>query len=99
MKEGATGSALILSIAAFRVATTSVLAGLLKPMWLSLIWTKLKSPCAAAAAPASERRVGGEGGRPPPLGTAEGSLPRPAPHLKKTPPAAPAVVALAPNAR
>src|SRR5579859_6756830 len=44
MKLGFTGSALILSTAAFNVAATSGLAGLLKPMWLSLIWTKLSSP-------------------------------------------------------
>ena len=37
-------SALILSTAAFNVPTTSVFAGLLKPMWLSLICAKLSWP-------------------------------------------------------
>src|ERR1044071_6497854 len=52
MKSGAVGRALVVAIACLRVPKTSVLAGLLKPMWLSLICTKLKSPtgfCAAAA--------------------------------------------------
>jgi hypothetical protein len=34
---------LILSAAAWNVALTSALAGLSNPMWLSLIWTKVKS--------------------------------------------------------
>ena len=42
-KSGGVGSALILSMATCSVAVTSGLASLLKPMWLSLIWTKLKS--------------------------------------------------------
>jgi hypothetical protein len=49
MNAGGTGSALILPTAAFSVATTSEFAGLLNPMWLSLIWTKLSSPFAAFA--------------------------------------------------
>src|SRR6202034_1260571 len=44
MKSGLWSIALILLIAVCRVAVTSGLAGLLKPMWLSLIWTKVKSP-------------------------------------------------------
>ena len=40
------GSALILSIASFRVPATSWFAALLKPMWLSLICTKLNSDAA-----------------------------------------------------
>ena len=35
--SGCSGRALILSTAAFNVAITSGLAGLLNPMWLSLI--------------------------------------------------------------
>jgi len=46
MNSGATGKALILVTAACSVETTSGFAGLLKPMWLSLIWTKLNSPAA-----------------------------------------------------
>ena len=42
--SGGVGSALILSTAAFSVAATSGFAALLKPMWLSLICTKLNSP-------------------------------------------------------
>ena len=37
IKSGASGKALILRIATSSVAVTSVLAGLSKPMWLSLI--------------------------------------------------------------
>src|SRR3989440_282329 len=44
MKSGLWDIALILLIAVCSVAVTSRLAGLLKPMWLSLICTKLKSP-------------------------------------------------------
>ena len=46
MKSGCCGKALILSIVACSVPVTSVFAGLLKPMWLSLIWTKWSSPFA-----------------------------------------------------
>ncbi len=56
MNSGAAGKALILSTAAFSVPATSGLAGLLNPMWLSLICTKLSSP-AASAEPISERRL------------------------------------------
>src|SRR5215469_10249431 len=43
MKSGVLGKVLILSIATCKVAVTSGFAGLSKPMWLSLIWTKVKS--------------------------------------------------------
>jgi len=46
MKSGSCGNALILSMIAWSVPTTLELAGLLKPMWLSLIWTKWSSPFA-----------------------------------------------------
>src|ERR1700722_17816595 len=49
MKSGAWGSALILAMACLRVPTTSVLAGLLKPMWLSLICTQFKPPIMLSA--------------------------------------------------
>ena len=42
--SGGTCRALIFSTAALKVAATSGLAGLLNPMWLSLICTKLSSP-------------------------------------------------------
>src|ERR1700745_887924 len=44
MTSGLSGKALILSIATRSVAVTSGFAGLSKPMWVSLIWTKVKSP-------------------------------------------------------
>ena len=47
-KAGGVGNALILATASCKVAVTSVFAGLLNPIWLSLIWTKLKSPLAAS---------------------------------------------------
>ena len=43
--------------AAFMVAAVSGLAGLLKPIWVSLIWTKV-SPSVAAAASLSSRERG-----------------------------------------
>src|SRR5438552_18974836 len=51
MKSGLLGIALILLIAVCRVAVTSGLAGLLKPMWLSVICTKLKPPPLQASLP------------------------------------------------
>src|SRR5262249_26410074 len=39
--------ALILAMASWKVARTSGFASPLKPMWLSLIWTKRKSPAAS----------------------------------------------------
>src|ERR1700693_989022 len=48
MKSGFWGIALILLIAVCRVAVTSGLAGLLKPIWLSLICTNVKSALLAA---------------------------------------------------
>ena len=44
INSGAAANPLIFSTAAFRVPATSGLAGLLNPMWLSLICTKLSSP-------------------------------------------------------
>jgi hypothetical protein len=44
---------LILSSATFKVPVTSWLAALLKPMWLSLICTKLKPECMLRGAPAA----------------------------------------------
>src|SRR5882724_3440698 len=56
MKDGVLGSVLIFATASRKVAATSLFASLLKPMWLSLIWTKLRSAPAARAA-ASETRL------------------------------------------
>ena len=63
-KSGAPGRALILSMASFSVPVTSWLAALLKPMWLSLIWTKLNSAapalaCACCAGSRGEELRGG----------------------------------------
>ena len=51
MKSGLWGMALILLIAVCSVAVTSGLAGLLNPMWLSLICTKVKSAPLPASLP------------------------------------------------
>jgi RNA polymerase sigma-70 factor (ECF subfamily) len=51
MKSGACGSALILSTVACSVPTTSGFAGLLKPIWLSLICTKVISPLGSPVCP------------------------------------------------
>src|SRR6516164_1248001 len=60
-KAGCVGIALILSIASVSVARGSGLGGRWKPIWLSLIWTKVSSPCgaSAAAAPPIRPRVRG----------------------------------------
>src|SRR4029453_3875718 len=55
-KAGAGRSALTRSTTCWSVATGSPLACPLKPMWVSLIWTKLKLPAAASAASADETR-------------------------------------------
>src|SRR6266852_4849557 len=46
--SGGVDNPVILSTAAFNVPATSGFAGLLKPMWLSLICTKLSSPIMSA---------------------------------------------------
>src|SRR5438105_13190840 len=48
MNSGVADNPLTLSTAAFSVPTTSGFAGLLNPMWLSLICTKLSSPIMSA---------------------------------------------------
>src|SRR5579864_8440003 len=58
INSGVFGSALILSTVACSVPVTSGLAGLLKPMWLSLIWTKLKSPFPPCASFPKARELG-----------------------------------------
>ena len=61
MKSGGWGMALILLIAVCRVAVTSGFAGLLKPMWLSLICTNVKSadlPAVRSALFANARDTG-----------------------------------------
>src|SRR6202789_1235159 len=55
--SGGVESPLILSTAAFNVPVTSGLAGLLKPMWLSLICTKLNSPAIFLASKSPKRLI------------------------------------------
>src|ERR1700761_7664401 len=64
-KSGAPGIALILSIASFRVPVTSWFAALLKPMWLSLICTKLKDDAGAVLLSAAVAAKSFEVGTPP----------------------------------
>ena len=52
MKAGFGRRASIRSSASRSVPVTSVLAALLKPIWLSLIWTKLRPPADGSAASA-----------------------------------------------
>src|SRR5258707_132699 len=60
--EGLVGNLAIRSSAACKVALGSGLASLLKPMWLSLIWTKVKSlPLAISAALAAPPRPSARG--------------------------------------
>ena len=56
MKAGFFGSLPTSSSASCKVAVTSVLAGLSKPRWLSLICTKVKSLPAASALPIRRER-------------------------------------------
>ena len=58
MKSGWTGSAFTLAIASRKVARASALGGLLKPMWLSLSWTKVNGlPWCGEAAQRARRRA------------------------------------------
>jgi hypothetical protein len=62
---GRVGRARMAAIVSRRVASGSGLAGFLKPMWLSLTWTKLRPPAAADVADrADDSRA--EAGKPPP---------------------------------
>src|SRR6267378_5460788 len=72
---------LILSTAAFSVPTTSVFAGLLKPMWLSLICAKLISPFIAAGS-SSPIRLKAYEFRTPPLITQNVPVPAHAMHFR-----------------
>src|SRR5229473_56478 len=51
MKEGFAGSDLTFAMASSSVPITLGLAGLSKPIWLSLIWRKVSLPGSAASAP------------------------------------------------
>ncbi len=57
MKSGWWGRALILAIASRNVTLASGLAGLAKPMWLSLTCTKVKALVLAGAAAAWSRVI------------------------------------------
>src|ERR1700737_2446046 len=82
MNSGTFGKPLIRAIASRSVPTTSVFAGLLKPMWLSLIWTKFMSAVAiwdefsAACANVAELRI-------PPLIVQTIPVPAHAMHFRK----------------
>src|SRR5215472_14341391 len=80
--SGSTDSALILSTAAFNVPTTSVLAGLLNPMWLSLICAKLSSP-AISLEPNSGKRLSAYERSTPPRMTQKAPVPAQAMHFRK----------------
>src|SRR5580704_4760287 len=81
MNSGAADRALILFTAAFSVPATSGFAGLLNPMWLSLICTKLSSPMASFGL-SSGRRVRLYDFNPPPLITQKPPVPAHAIHFK-----------------
>src|SRR5438477_5371700 len=82
MKDGVLGSVLIFATASRKVAATSLFASLLKPIWLSLIWTKLRSAPAARAA-ASEGRLRVCDLRIPPVMVQRTPVPAQAMHLRK----------------
>ena len=79
--SGAAANPLILSTAAFSVPATSGFAGLLKPMWLSLICTKLSSPIPSAA-PISEIRLRLYDFNTPPFITQKAPVPAQAMHFR-----------------
>src|SRR5882762_8986350 len=84
MKDGVLGSALIFATASRKVAATSLFASLLKPMWLSLIWTKLRSaPAPKAFGAASETRLRVCDLRIPPVMVQRTPVPAQAMHLRK----------------
>jgi hypothetical protein len=80
IRSGTAGSELILSMAACRVAGTSGFASLLKPMWLSLICTKLNpaSWCPSWFVAPNSRDVGI-----PPDSVQTNPVPAQAMHFKK----------------
>src|SRR5262245_38445074 len=82
MNEGVCGNALIFDTASRNVATTSLFASLLNPMWLSLICTKLRSAPAAADA-ASAGRLSVCDLRIPPVIVQRTPVPAQAMHLRK----------------
>src|ERR1700730_8734338 len=82
INSGAADSPLILSTAAFSVPDTSGLAGLLNPMWLSLICTKLSSPLASAVFN-SESRLRLYDFNTPPCITQKAPVPAQAMHFRK----------------
>src|SRR6266550_6240678 len=82
MNSGARERALILSTAAFRVPATSGFAGLLKPMWLSLICTKLSSPIMSEVL-TSEIRLKLYDFSTPPFITQKAPVPAHAMHFRK----------------
>ncbi len=79
-KAGASGRALSLSTAILSVPATSWFGALLKPMWLSLIWTKVKSPVAAPA-PAALLPLSNRDARTPPPRVKATPAPTQAMHL------------------
>src|SRR5258707_1246372 len=82
MNDGVLGSALIFATASRSVAATSLFASLLKPMWLSLICTKLRSAPAERAA-ASEAWLRVWDLRIPPVMVQSTPVPAQAMHLRK----------------
>src|ERR1700730_6916250 len=82
MNSGAADNPLILSTAAFSVPATSGLAGLLNPMWLSLICTKLSSPLASVVFN-SESRLKLYDFNTPPCITQKAPVPAQAMHFRK----------------
>src|SRR6266478_829970 len=82
MNSGTAVSPLILSTAAFSVPATSGLAGLLNPIWLSLICTKLSSPLASVVLN-SERRLRLYDFNTPPCITQKAPVPAQAMHFRQ----------------
>src|SRR5882724_2816994 len=66
-------------MAAFSVAVASMLAGLLNPMWLSLIWKKLNEPAFAGLCVSAKAREVGT----PPLNVHSSPVPAHAVHFRK----------------
>ena len=83
MKSGRTGSAWTLAIASRKVARASALGGLLKPIWLSLSWTKLNGAAARLADGRGNGAVEADRAGDPAVEGEQGARPRPGHALEE----------------
>ena len=83
-KSGWCGSAFTLAIASRKVARASALGGLLKPMWLSLSWTKVNGFGRARLERRGKRAVEPDRAADPAVEREQGAGPGPGHALQKS---------------